>query len=162
MEVQGVYYTLRARSATDDVDIIHTSTPASQNANWANQKTGYTLTELARRVQVVFFGTDAVNETINWKLWAYPYLGSAEYIANGTATLGQQVVDPGASTTEYYADTISISAEAWIEYIRVKDSGNDRIAKLVFDFAGYRHLACILTKGTCQSMGAKLRYISGK
>lgn len=106
---------------------------------------------------VIFHGTDAANEVMNWMLVGWAENGPAEYIANGTATLGTQRVNTGTAL-EMWAHAITITAQNHIYTVSVADSGNNRIAKLCFDMGGFAHIAAIIQKDTAASTGAKIRY----
>lgn len=107
---------------------------------------------------VLFHGTDTADETMAWMLVGWRGLGGpAEFIANGTATLGTQQLE-AATTTGLYADTIAITAQKWPSIISIVDSGNNRVAKLVFDLCGIKHIACVMQKTTTATTGAKIAW----
>jgi len=91
---------------------------------------------------VTFYGTTTANQSLDWMLVGWREGGPAEHIATGTALLGTQRVATGTSTT-LYADTITISSQTWPKTVSVVDSGNDRIAKLVFDLCGIAWIAAV-------------------
>lgn len=106
---------------------------------------------------VIFHGTDAANETLTWMLVGWREGGPAELIANGTAILGTQRVAK-ATSTELYADSITISAQKWLQPVTRKDHGNNRVAKLAFDLCGISHIAAVIQKGTAATTGAKISF----
>lgn len=108
---------------------------------------------------VVFHGTDAANETLNWMLVGWRGKDDpAEFIANGTAILGTQRVAK-ATAAELWADTISITSQKWLTTVSVVDSGNNRMAKLAFDLCGLKRVAAVIQKSTAASTGAKICHI---
>ena len=111
----------------------------------------------ANAAVVIFHGTDGANEVMNWMLVGWAEGGPAEFIANGTATLGTQRVATGTSTG-LYADTIAITAQKWDAIVSIADSGNNRIAKLCFDMCGLAWVACVIQKDTAASTGSKIRF----
>jgi hypothetical protein len=86
--------------------------------------------------EVIFKGTDAADEAFNYKVYAYRDDGPARLVCYGAVTLGTAV---GASSGEFYGDTITATS-TWITSVKVVDSGNNRIASLVFDLCGYRQI----------------------
>ena len=100
-------------------------------------------------VQVIFCGGDAENDTFSWRIYGWRYgNGPAEYVASGTGILGTQAAGTGPESAvvaadTYWADTLTITGgQHWMTAVETKDSGNNRIAKLVFDFFGYDWLYC--------------------
>lgn len=91
----------------------------------------------ANGVQIYFAGTDADNETFDWKLYAYTEFGPAELIAYGTGTLGTAVT---GNADEYYADTLTITGQYWYKVVAIMDTTNNRIARLAFDLCGRRYI----------------------
>lgn len=88
-------------------------------------------------MQIRFKGTAAENKTLAWTLWSYKHVGSpARFVANGTATTG--LTETG-ETTEFYCDTIVITAQAWTKTLAVSNGAPDAIvsgggiAELTFD-----------------------------
>jgi len=118
------------------------------------------IPQLANAGIVIFHGYHATapnDKTLTWMLVGWREKGPAEYIANGTATLGTQRVDSDTST-ETYADTIAISAQKWLKPLYIKDSASNRVAKLVFDLCGLSHIAAVIQKGTATTTGAKISF----
>lgn len=83
-------------------------------------------------VEILFYGTDAADETCNFKVYAYRANGPAILVCTGVAVLGTAL----HSTGTYYADTLEIT-DYW-STCHVLDSGNNRIARLTFDLRGYQ------------------------
>jgi len=106
----------------------------------------------ANSIQIIIAGEDTANETFSWKLWAWKSKnGPAEVIADGTGILGTQDVvkypDTGLAVTAatLWADTIAITNNVFVKTWRVADSGNNRVAKLVGDLAGYEWIYLEIT-----------------
>ena len=107
---------------------------------------------------VIFHGTDAADDIMSWMLVGWREGGPAEHIATGTAVLGTQRVAMGTST-ELYADSITITSQTWPKAISVVDQANNRTAKLVFDLCGIAWIACVMQNSTgSASTGAKISY----
>lgn len=89
-------------------------------------------------VDVYFYGTDADNETVNYKLYGYKTNGPALLLTSGAATLGLAIT--GAATT-FYADTIT---ETDVHAVSaVTDSAADRVCVLhVTSVRGLQWLYC--------------------
>ena len=105
---------------------------------------------------MTFHGTDAANDIMSWMLVGWREGGPAEHIATGTAILGTQRVATGTST-ELYADSITITSQTWPKTLSVVDHSNNRIAKLVFDLCGIAYIACVMQNSTgSASTGAKI------
>lgn len=89
-------------------------------------------------IDVFFSGTDAADETCNYKVYLYKSNGPAILWCNGVYTLGAAVT---GETTTYFADTITctnVHGNA-----EVKDSGNDRVAVLrLGDVRGFKFVFC--------------------
>jgi len=90
-------------------------------------------------IDVYFYGTDAANETCNYKIYVWKANGPACLWCSGVFALGAAVT---GGTTTYYADTITVTNVHG--NAGVKDgSGNDRIAVLrLGDMRGYRYIFC--------------------
>lgn len=115
----------------------------------------------ANAALVIMHGTHATapeDKTMAWMLIGWRFDGGpAEFIANGTATLGTQRVAAGTAT-EMWADTIAITAQKWPKALSIVDSANNRVAKLAFDLCGIRHIACVMQKTTATTTGAKISW----
>jgi len=103
-------------------------------------------------IELIFCGGDAANDTFSWRIYAWRRgNGPAAYVASGTGVLGTQAVvkyvdTASAATSKFWADTLAITGgQHWLTAVEVKDSGNNRVAKLVFDFFGYDWLYCEIT-----------------
>lgn len=155
------YIPLRAVSATDDTAL------AAATMQWASKPAATLDMGLQTgSVEIIFKGTAAANATFNWTLWAYKgyqtgddsriVTSPALYIATGTGILGAAQT---GGTNEFYADTLAITSQAWTKTVSIVDgSGNDRTARLQFDLMEHRHILCLMTKGTCTTMGADISY----
>jgi hypothetical protein len=89
-------------------------------------------------IEVYFYGTDAANETCNYKLYAYKATGPALLWCNGAFTLGAAVT--GATNT-FFADTITETDVHGTT--AVVDSGNDRVCVLTLgDTKGIKYMYC--------------------
>ena len=162
------YKVLRALGSSDDTNLVLTSTPASQTGNAIPSGAVHVPTRCVS-MQIIIVGTDAEDEVANWWLYGYKpedFTGGvksptpAEYLAHGTATLGQQVFDP-ASGPVYYADTIAITAEGGVYDVLVTTAGANScgsIAKLICNNPGFEYIYMIMQKSTCASMGSYLTW----
>ena len=107
-------------------------------------------TTLMKAVQIIFCGGDAANDTFTYTVYAWRAdNGPAEMVCTGVGTLGtQQVVkyphDKTTATDRFWADTITYTSY-WIGAVSVADSGNNRIAKLLFNANGYKYLYVQIT-----------------
>lgn len=88
--------------------------------------------------QIIFSGTDAADESCNFKVYVWRVGGPATLVCTGSFTLG--TAKTGATNT-YFADTIEIT-DVWPTDIRVGDSGNNRVATLSFDLLGHSFIFC--------------------
>lgn len=114
---------LRAVSSTDDTGLTASTAYWSSvidNENYVN------LDSFGRNnhldfagMEIMFRGTDAADETMNWNLYLACVNGPFINVAYGTATLG--ATETG-STNEYYADTIVITAFNWPGNVTVKSA----------------------------------------
>ena len=152
------YRVLRAVSATDDTGL------AADGVDYDSIKDSLVGIKPGQRgeVTIIFKGTDANNETLNWNLFAVKGVGSpAEQVAYGTAILGATQT---GETNEFYADTIAITGQKWLRTVSaiqglqynlgtgaVSGAG---IAKLTFDSMEYEYLYMLMSKGTCATCGA--------
>ena len=82
--------------------------------------------------------TDAANGS--FRLYGYVEGGPAEYIADISCTLGMVFIND--VTTAMYVDTMTIAEQTHLTTVTVKDTGNNRVAKLRFDVQGYRYICC--------------------
>lgn len=76
-------------------------------------------------VDIYFYGTDANNETVNYKLYGYKDNGPALLLTSGAATLGLAIT---GGTTTFYADTITETDMHVVS--AVTDSAGDRVCVL--------------------------------
>jgi len=158
------YRTLRAISATDDTGF------AANETNWTSAGGSAVRIALAREqtgsVHIIFKGTDAENETMNWCLYAFKGDNCPpEFVAYGTATLGASET---GEANEFYADTITITKQDWYRDLVPKaayqyDLGTGEvagggIASILIDMCEFEHLICLMSKGTCATMGADFSY----
>jgi hypothetical protein len=137
----------------------------------ATQKTAPALTDTDGKVialprdfqngtmHVIFLGTNAADEAAAWTIWAYKDIASpAEYVANGTATLG---LTQTGNTNEFYADTIAITAQSWLKTVYVVDGApaaiiaDAGISKLCLDTCEYQYWKLIGTNTTTATFGAE-------
>ncbi len=75
---------------------------------------------------IYLYGTDAADETCNYKVWCYKETGPALLWCYGAATLGTAVT---GGTTTYYVDTITVTTVHGSS-AAVVDSGNNRVCVL--------------------------------
>lgn len=85
---------------------------------------------------------DATNDSnAAFKLWGYADGGPVgEYIADISCTVGTSRIEDSASAL--YIDTMVIAEEKHVNSLTVSDSGNNRVAKLTFDAAGFKWIVC--------------------
>lgn len=144
------YRQLRAE-ADEDTSLINLSTGGA----WASAPAGkvqlYPICEgsYVNEIQIIFAGgidagTDPADKTFSWKLYAWKGTNCpAEYVANGTGTLGTQRVyifpdGDVESAWRTWADTLSITTQRFVRTMATSDStGNNEIAKLNVDASGY-------------------------
>ncbi len=109
---------------------------------------------IANGISLILAGThasDADNKNLNWRLLLWRNSnGPAELVADGTAKTGTQqvIIYPHgvATTTANWCDTIVISNNYWIKEIKsTSTTGNDSVAKLWLDVAGYRYVKMEIT-----------------
>lgn len=107
---------------------------------------------------VYFSGTDAANETCNYKLYAWRENGPALLICSGTFTLGAGVT---GGTNEFYADTIT-ATDTWPTTIVTSDAdGNNRVATLSFDLVGCKYIYLEIDIPASSQVASASGYISG-
>lgn len=142
LQTVHVGYNLLRSAANEDTSLVTLATAG----NFANKPSGaIQLDADVNGLSFIICGGSAADKTLSWKAYAWRRSnGPAEMIAYGTATLGtQQVVlypDTGAApaATKYWADTISITEQAWLSTVWTADAaGNNRVGKLVLDPCGY-------------------------
>lgn len=160
MGTSATYLDFRTVTATEDTQL----TVATQKTAPVEATDGTICLPAQRGVMhLIFVGTDAADETLAWTIWAYKSISDpAEYVANGTATLG--LTQTGGSN-EFYADTIAITAQSWIKTVSVVDGApaaiiaDAGISKLVFDTCEYQYFNIIIRDitggGECAKAGAK-------
>jgi hypothetical protein len=120
------WQTLRALSTTDDTGL------AADACTWDSVTTNQSpisLKAFGRNnhadhagMEILFYGTDAADETMNWNLYLGSVNGPFINVAYGTATLG--LTETGATNT-FYADTIAISStpsSQWPGSVTVKSA----------------------------------------
>lgn len=108
-------------------------------------------------VQLYFAGTDAANETCNFKLYAWRQDGPATLICSGTFTLGTAVT--GTANT-YYADTITVT-DVWPTELVVSNSGTNGVCTLAFDALGFMYIYCEIDIPASSQVASASAYISG-
>ena len=147
------YEVLRAVSVVDDTDFT-VSTVKNGLVNGVETK--------LNSAEIIFVGTNAEDEAFTWALYGQvkSYNGSytpAERIAHGTGALGD--VQTGVSN-EFYANLLAITTEGWMTALKNAGGANVDlyVAKLVFDHFGYDKIQLIMTKNTCASIGAYVRW----
>lgn len=159
MNVSQPWRLLRAASAVDSA-LIDLTISGKDEADWGDRinagisvdlkspQFGFGRSNLDGSIlEIAFLGSDAANEAVGWTLYAWRDNGPCELIMDGTATLGNLTAetDPtnaqAALTDYYYADTITVTNNyAGVSY-QIVDSGNERIAKLLFPANGKRYWA---------------------
>lgn len=99
------------------------------------------------KVQIIICGGNAANDTFEYGLYAWRNMnGPAEFMASGAGVLGTQAViaypHGGAATNKFWADKLTVTSRWLGGKVKSTDiSGNNEVAKLFFDFYGYRYLA---------------------
>lgn len=141
------YGTFRTVTATEDTQLT-ASTQQTAPAPLTSDGTVLIRQTPVGTIHIRFKGTDAADETLAWTLWAYKTPSApAKYVANGTATLG--LTETG-ETNEFYADTISITAQEWYKTLATADGAPDAIvnaggiAELVFDTCEFKIFKVII------------------
>lgn len=174
------YQTLRVISATSDTAIsASTATAAIRLSTFTNPNAINNAVEVPLRAisaNIIFWGTDAEDETLTWALNGYRKDikrtgGPAEYIAHGTGILGKVRIVPGSASEGLYADTIVITAQAWPHKDDVTSAGTTlyttlsganssvSIAKLTISHLwDYKYLYMTMTKDNCATVAAKIAY----
>ena len=145
------YEVLRALSATDDVSLTA--------AQMQNGLSGGVTTQL-NAAEIVFFGSNAEDETFTWTLYGQTKDGFVELIATGTGAWGEIAAGLGADTL--FANVLSVTVEKWINTLNVVAGDNVAlyISKLVFDCFGYDKIQLMMTKaGSAATIGALVRWI---
>jgi hypothetical protein len=101
---------------------------------------------------IPFCGGAAANKTFSWTLYAWRAgRGMCELVAYGTGTLGTQAVvkyphNNATATNKFWADTLTITAQAWLTTVSVIDgAGDNRVAKLKLTTNGYKYFYCEIT-----------------
>ncbi len=112
-------------------------------------------------IEILGYGTNAANESVAWKLYAYRGRYSpAIRVADGTAILGTypcstDPVNNAAITGGFYVDTWGIVNDYW-KTIAVKDDADNTASRMMFDPRGYQYfyLELLPTSGTTASFGS--------
>jgi hypothetical protein len=118
-------------------------------------------------MEVIFCGGAAADKTFSFKVWGWrSHNGPAELVCSGDGILGtQQVVkyphNGATATSKFWADTLTIT-DVWLTTVDVSDSGNDRIAKIIFDTCGFEwfFIEITLADGTGTKAGDISAYYS--
>ena len=159
----AMYYLLRS-AAHEDADLLLLT---GSEGNFANKPSGAvqipaSVSEGAsaiNAIQVVFCGGTANNDTFTYKLYLWRKgNGPAELAATGTGTIGAQDVvlyphNNQAATSIWWADTLTVTSR-WVKTVSTTDSsGNNEIAKLVFDGCGYEWMWVEITSADSSTPG---------
>jgi len=117
----------------------------------------YTLSQRHLKLEVRFRCNGAENDTGSYKIYMFRDKSDAKFCASGTLTFGaQQASDMIDDLTTYYADTITISSDGWINTVSSTHiSGTDEQASLVFDCAGYSYALVLITAATLTGTNTK-------
>lgn len=106
----------------------------------------YRAISKANGIVLSFAGGDADDDAFEWRIYGWRNEnGPAEIIADGTGILGSQEVvkyphnglPPDA--TRFWADSLVVINGYWIKRVDATDVGNNSVAKVWFDTAGYRY-----------------------
>jgi hypothetical protein len=141
------YSVLRAISATEDTQL----TSATQRT--AEDGSSTSAVRITRHpigaIHLRFKGTNAENDTFSWTVWAYKDTSApAKYVAHGTGVLGATAT---GTANEFYADTITITAQEWFKTAATADGTPDAIvtgggiAELVVDTCEHQVWKVIIT-----------------
>lgn len=141
------YAVLRAEADEDStaLDLTSKGNFGNKPAGAVELKANDSYEGLQNYVELIFCGGAAANKTFNYKVYAWrKYNGPAMLVCTGTGTLGTQavVVYPqlGNATSKFWADTLTV-ADRWLTDVTSTDTtGNNEVAKLVFDTCGYEWL----------------------
>ncbi len=139
---QYKYVPLRGRDVTE---VDTTLSPATANYTFHESdrpESAFVLGEEDNGSVIIFenYATaDGKNSAVN--LWGYAHKGPAEFIAELSLTTGTARIDDNA--TDLYTDTITRVndvSDGHSKKITIRDSGNNRIAKVWFDNMGYQYI----------------------
>ena len=158
--IQGAYVRLRSDFVTSDDQALD-GTTSSYTYKWDDKPTeALEVGPESNAVEIIFYGKAAADKTFSWKLWAWRENGPAKYIAHGTGALGTAV--QGTANT-YFADTLVITAQAWLKGVGRKDNANNRITSLALDLCGYKYIYIEFTDvggggAECSAVQAELAF----
>lgn len=135
---QGGYEVLA--EATIDQPILD-QTEINNTFAWGDKSSAYGVPEAFNRIEIIAESprdaTDGANAS--FALYGYRAGGPAEYLGDFSCTVGAAY---GDNSLDLYVDTIVIAEQLGIANFSVSDSGNDRVAKLTVDNAGYSYIGC--------------------
>lgn len=154
------YEPLRKDSATGDVTAVDTTlspTTANYTFHVTDRPSGaFKLNEEYNGSEIIFENYDtsaAINSAAIF--WGYGRKGPAEFMGDFSLTTGTARIDDAA--TDLYTGTITRVndvSDGHLKKITIRDSGNNRVAKMWFDNVGYEWIYCEVYDLTT---GAKIR-----
>lgn len=117
----------------------------------------YQISGRHMKLEVRFRSNGAEDDTADYKIYLFRDRGDAKFCASGTLTIGQQESSEQIdSETTYYADTISITVDKWINPVSSTDeAGTNEQASVVFDAAGYNYALVLITAATLTGTNTK-------
>jgi len=127
-------------------------------------KNGYDTKPDQNGVVIRVEAYDVCNDsTLGIKLWGYTARGPAEHIADVSCVVGTANI--ADSTSNLHVDTMTVTSDTHVKSVSAFDSGNDRIAKVFFDAAGYDVIYCefedISNANQASACGSVQAYIRG-
>ena len=100
-----------------------------------------------KKIALYFAGGALADKTFNWIIYGWRNNnGPAEYIADGTGTLGSQALvkhprNKTTATNKFWADKLVVSNQRWIKRVASSDAaGNNECAKVFFDLCGIEYI----------------------
>jgi hypothetical protein len=90
------------------------------------------------------FEMSANNTSVTIEFWAKPHYGDLEYVGTYTIAAG----GAGAAVSErgqYWAGTITLGDEEWVDAPEIIDTGNDRMARIKLDGTGAEYIFANVT-----------------
>jgi len=142
-------YTLLRAEANEDATALDLTTKgdfANMPATAVRLGSNAGANNAVGALQLIFCGGAAADKTFTYTIYAWRTgNGPAEFVATGTGTLGTQAVvayphNRATATAKFWADTLTVTGR-WNKTVTSTDtSGNNQVAKLLFDFCGYEYI----------------------
>ena len=147
------------------VDLTTGGDFASMPATVVRLGSSYGPNNAVGAMQLIFCGGSAASKTFTYTIYAWrPGNGPAEFVATGTGTLGTQAVvkyphNGAAATSKFWAHALTVTGR-WNKTVASTDiTGNNEVAKLLFDFCGYEYIYVEIT-GADGSTGSEAGDVS--